>query len=152
MSPIAFSKNAEGDPDLSLASEEELIEFEARKKLWEKVQKQLSLLFAAGIKLKGGEEVVRIGQADLKKLELAGEEARRKQKEREARNGPGFDVNVICVRTLTEKGRVRSKSHDEFILRTRRPNAPDVYVSRRYGDFKRMAHEIRKQIPYGVFP
>jgi hypothetical protein len=55
---------------------------------------------------------VRINQGDLRKLEIAGEEARKKMLERQARMGPGFDVNVICVRNVVEKGRVRSKNHD----------------------------------------
>jgi hypothetical protein len=111
LSPTSL-KTGDGEPDLSLASEEEIIEFHARRKLWEKLQKQLGMLFGAGIKLTTGEEVVRIGQGDLRKLEIAGEESRKKMQERQARMGPGFDVNVICVRNVTEKGRVRSKSHD----------------------------------------
>jgi len=112
LSPTAFSKNADGEPDLSLASEEELIEYHARRKLWEKLQKQLGMLFGAGVKLTTGEEVVRINQNDLRKLEIAGEEARKKNLERQAKMGPGFDVNVICVRNVVEKGRVRNKGHD----------------------------------------
>ena len=112
LSPTAVSN---GEPDLSLASEEELIEYHARRKLWEKMQKQLAMLFGAGIKLTTGEEVVRIGQGDLRKLEIAGEEARKKMLERQAKMGPGFDVNVICVRNVVEKGRVRSKNHDVSI-------------------------------------
>jgi hypothetical protein len=114
LSPTALSSGGGngGEPDLSLASEEELIEYHARRKLWEKMQKQLAMLFGAGIKLTSGEEVVRINQGDLRKLEIAGEEARKKMLERQARMGPGFDVNVICVRNVVEKGRVRSKNHD----------------------------------------
>lgn len=35
----------------------------------------------------------------------------------------------------------------EFIIRTRRTNQADVFVSRRYGDFKTLAAELRKRHP-----
>ena len=81
-----------------------------------------------------------------------------------------FDVNVVGVRSVTEKGRVRSKNHDvrtitrfglnyvkasfpgiadtqEFFVRTRRTGVNDVYVARRYGDFRRLAEELRLAFP-----
>ncbi|CAE7142361.1 unnamed protein product [Rhizoctonia solani] len=58
-----------------------------------------------------------------------------------------FDVNVVAVRAITDKGRVRSKVHEEFVIRTRRTGQPDVFVSRRYGDFKSLADELRKHHP-----
>lgn len=30
----------------------------------------------------------------------------------------------------------------EFIIRTQRTGVPDVFVSRRYGDFRRLAEEV----------
>ncbi|KAJ9110469.1 hypothetical protein QFC19_001595 [Naganishia cerealis] len=154
------------EPDLTLLSEDELKEYNERKKIWDKVTKNLAMLFGTGVRLKGGEEVVRIGQKELNRLEEQAEARRRKFKERE-KVGTGFDVNVICVRTVTEKGRVRNRSHDvsseiferffpetddilvlqEFIIRTRRNKAPDVY-----GDFKRLAEELRSQFPDANLP
>lgn len=40
----------------------------------------------------------------------------------------------------------------EFIVRTRRGHQPDVYVSRRYGDFKTLAAELRKAHPGESIP
>jgi hypothetical protein len=40
----------------------------------------------------------------------------------------------------------------EFIIRTRRNKAPDICVSRRYGDFKRLAEELRTQFPDANLP
>ena len=109
----------------SLMSPEERKEMEERNKLWTKTEKHLALMVGVGIKIVGGEEVVRIGQSELRRLEEAQEERRRKRREKNAPppgvNGqPGappppqqlFDVNVIGVRTVVEKGRVRNKSHD----------------------------------------
>ncbi len=103
---------ADGNPDLTLLSEEDLREYNERKKIWDKVHKNLALLFASGVKLDKGEEVVRIGQKDLKRLEAQSKERKKRWEEREKRMGSGFDVNVICVRNVMEKGRVRKKSHD----------------------------------------
>ncbi|KAJ9127616.1 hypothetical protein QFC24_001026 [Naganishia onofrii] len=162
LSPAVMSLNTDpsgssttgttGEPDLTLLSEDELKEYLERKKLWDKVTKNLAMLFGTGVQLKGGEEVVRIGQKELNRLEEQAEARRRKFREREDKVGTGFDVNVICVRTVTEKGRVRNRSHDEFIIRTRRNKAPDVCVSRRYGDFKRLAEELRTQYPDANLP
>jgi hypothetical protein len=100
------------DFDPSTATEEDIREQQDRKKLWDKVEKNLGVLMSLGIKVVGGEEVVRISQNELRKLEDEAEERRRKWKEREMRIGGGFEVNIVSVRLVTEKGRVRSKSHD----------------------------------------
>lgn len=163
LSPAVMSLNKEnpdasGEPDLTLLTEDEIKDYYERKKLWDKVTKNMAMLFGVGIRLSNGEEVVRIGQRELNRLEEQAKARRKRLSEKEEKVGTGFDVNVICVRTVTEKGRVRNRSHDvsvfvtvvrsrligllqEFIIRTRRHKAPDVCVSRRYGDFKRLAEE-----------
>ncbi|ODO07387.1 PX domain-containing protein [Cryptococcus wingfieldii CBS 7118] len=131
----------------SLMSKEELKEAQERKKLWIKVEKQLAMMFGLGIKVQGGEEVVRIGQAELRRLEALQEERKQKWMAKHGGHLPGelqntdFEVNVIGVRVVVEKGRVRNRSHEEFIIRTSRAGVPDVFVSRRYGDFRRLAEE-----------
>lgn len=37
-----------------------------------------------------------------------------------------------------------AQPYQEFIIRTRRARFPDVYVSRRYGDFRTLADEVRE--------
>ncbi|KAI9634480.1 uncharacterized protein MKK02DRAFT_34448 [Dioszegia hungarica] len=136
----------------TMMSAEERHEQEERDKLWTKMEKHSALMVGVGVKVVGGEEVVRIGQQDLRRLEEQ-QEIRRKrwmeqrQKELDMGGGISFDVNVVGVRTVIEKGRVRSKSHDEFLVRTRRTGANDVHVARRYGDFKRLADELRLAFP-----
>ncbi|KAK4688456.1 hypothetical protein P7C73_g1666, partial [Tremellales sp. Uapishka_1] len=132
----------------SLMTKEERKEAAERKKMWGKVEKNLALMFGAGIKLVGGEEVVRIDQTELSRLEKISEDRRRKLEERKAEgDAVGFEVNVVGVRLVVEKGRVRNKSHEEFLIRTRRNGVSDVFVSRRYGDFKRLADELRNAFP-----
>ncbi|WWD05460.1 hypothetical protein V865_003537 [Kwoniella europaea PYCC6329] len=140
----------------SLMTKEERKEILERKKLWNKIEKHTSLMFGVGIKLTSGEEVVRIGQNELNRLEALQQERRRKWLERHPQNQggqgsfdptAGFEVNVVGVRVVVEKGRVRSRSHEEFIIRTRRNGVADVFVSRRYGDFKRLADELRLAFP-----
>jgi hypothetical protein len=107
----------------SLMTKEEKKEAEEKKKLWAKVEKHLALMVGVGVKLTSGEEVVRIGQSDLRRLEEAQDERRRRwaEKHKPPESGTGtvdpatavlFNVNVIGVRVVVEKGRVRNRSHD----------------------------------------
>lgn len=101
----------------SMMTPDERREQEERNKLWAKMEKHSALMVGVGVKVVGGEEVVRIGQADLRRLEEQQELRRQKwqqhrQKEVEMGGGIMFDVNVVGVRSVMEKGRVRSKSHD----------------------------------------
>ncbi|TBU49550.1 hypothetical protein BD309DRAFT_881952 [Dichomitus squalens] len=119
-----------------------------RRKLLNKLERNLSMLITSATKLVEPEEVVRLTQADLNRLEVLAK--RRAAKEKKLKDS--FDVNVVCVRSVTEKRRMRSKVHEEFIIRTRRRGRPDVFVSRRYGDFKTLADELRKAHPEEVIP
>ncbi|KAJ7095405.1 hypothetical protein B0H15DRAFT_968044 [Mycena belliarum] len=115
-----------------------------RLRLLAKAERNLSLFVGAATKLVEKEEVVRLTQVDLDRLESAAQ--KRQAKNLEAVRDI-FEVNIISVRTVVDKGRVRSRVHEEFIVRTRRSNVPDVFVSRRYGDFKALAIELRKAHP-----
>ncbi|KAF8607628.1 hypothetical protein BDV93DRAFT_536552 [Ceratobasidium sp. AG-I] len=130
-----------------LESEEEAQASDGQQML-NKVEKHLALLLGAAMKLVEDEEVVRLSQADLARIERAAER-RRKKAAASGRNvrAEVFEVNVVAVRAITDKGRVRSKVHEEFVVRTRRGGQPDVFVSRRYGDFKSLADELRKHHP-----
>ncbi|RDX55630.1 hypothetical protein OH76DRAFT_1525271 [Lentinus brumalis] len=120
----------------------------ARHRLLNKLERNFSMLMTSATKLVEPEEVVRLTQTDLNRLEVLA----RKRAAREKRLKDSFDVNVVCVRTVTERKRMRSKMHEEFIIRTRRRGQPDVFVSRRYGDFKTLADELRKAHPNEAIP
>ena len=134
----------------------------ARLKLLVKVERNLALFFSAGTKLQEPEEVVRLNQNDLDRLERLA----KKRQARLARHRDVFEVNVVCVRIVTDKGRVRSRVHEvcrceliihpqcshhifqEFVIRTRLSEDKEVCVSRRYGDFTTLADEVRLCLPH----
>ncbi|KAL5487773.1 hypothetical protein ACEPAI_5881 [Sanghuangporus weigelae] len=126
-----------------LEEDSEKVEEETRRKILSKAEKQFSLVIGSATKLVEREEIVRLTQADLNRLETLAKKRRAKQSRRE----DVFEVNIVCIRAVVDKGRMRSKVHEEFIIRTRRSNFPDVFVSRRYGDFRSLAEELRKRYP-----
>ncbi|KAF8897555.1 hypothetical protein BD779DRAFT_1491491 [Infundibulicybe gibba] len=115
----------------------------ARAKLLVKTERNLALFLGSATKLVEREEVVRLSQADLERLELIA--AKRRARIKTVKDV--FEVNIVSVRTVVDKGRMRSRAHEEFIVRTRRSHFPDIFVSRRYGDFKTLASELRKAHP-----
>ncbi|KAJ7591002.1 hypothetical protein C8J56DRAFT_934434 [Mycena floridula] len=114
-----------------------------RMKLLAKLERNLGLFMGSATKLVEPEQVVRLTQVDLDRLEEL-------SKQRQAKNLQErdiFEINIVSVRNVVDKGRVRSRVHEEFIVRTRRSHQPDWFVSRRYGDFKTLAMELRKAHP-----
>ncbi|KAH9049595.1 hypothetical protein EDB84DRAFT_1452207, partial [Lactarius hengduanensis] len=100
-------------------------------KLVAKAERSFALFLNYAIKTIEKEETVRLSQRRNKLM----------------KNKDVFEVNVVCVRTVVDRGRVRSKVHEEFIIRTQRSHCKDVYVSRRYGDFRTLYNELRKAHP-----
>jgi hypothetical protein len=133
-------------------------EQDSRLKLIVKMVKNFSLFLSSATKLVEHEELVRLTQRDLHRLEALA----KKRRLRHAKSKNVFDVNIICVRTVTDRKRMRNKVHEvgayfpsmlkplfkgttfcqEFIIRTRRSDYPDSFVSRRYGDFRTLADEV----------
>ncbi|SJX61278.1 uncharacterized protein SRS1_10273 [Sporisorium reilianum f. sp. reilianum] len=129
-----------------------------RRKLTNKLEKYFVLLMGSAIKVKGiGEDVVRISEND--RLKMSAVESRRKaalgraaapspRGDDDDASSSGFDINVVSVRNVITKGRIRSRAHEEFLIRTRRGyGQPDIYVSRRYGDFSRLAETLKVEHP-----
>lgn len=79
-----------------------------RKKLLLKVERNLSLFLGAATKLVENEEVVRLTQVDLDRLETL----TKRRQERMKKNQDWFEINIVGVRTVIDKGRVRSRAHD----------------------------------------
>lgn len=80
----------------------------ARYRIMAKLERNFTMLLTSGTKLVEREEVVRLTQADLNRLENLA----RRRAAREAKGKDTFDVNIVCVRTVVEKGRVRSRAHE----------------------------------------
>ncbi|KAF9247067.1 hypothetical protein BU15DRAFT_84631 [Melanogaster broomeanus] len=119
-----------------------------RLKVLAKLERNLAMFFSSATKLVEPEDVVRLTQSDLDKLESAFKKRQNKLNQRK----DVFEVNIVSVRTVTDKGRVRSRAHEEFIIRTRLSQDRQVCVSRRYGDFKTLADELRKAHPDELVP
>jgi hypothetical protein len=77
-------------------------------KLIAKAERSFSLFLNYAVKTVEKEETVRLSQADLDKLEaIANKRHAKLMKTKDV-----FEVNVVCVRTVVERGRVRSKVHE----------------------------------------
>lgn len=106
----------------------------------------MTLLLGNAIKVEGGEEVVRITQQDLAVLEREAQARFQASKPGLAAQTGDFEINVVGVRNRPSSSGSRlgrSKHHEEFLVRTKRKGKDDVFVWRRYGDFKRLAEEVR---------
>lgn len=91
-----------------LDNDPENTEEATRSKMLKKLERNFSLLITSGTKLVEREEVVRLTQRDLDRLEvLAKKRAAREKKLKDL-----FEINIVCVRTVVEKKRVRSKVHE----------------------------------------
>lgn len=112
-----------------------------RLKLAKRLEKYLALVLSSGIKLadnNGKEEVVRVSDQNVTTAVPAGSQ---KDLPPVPTEPDDFDVNVVTVRSVVVKGRIRNGSRDEFILRTRLQGR-DVFVSRRYRDFHKLAQDV----------
>ncbi|CAH7682702.1 hypothetical protein BY996DRAFT_6432492 [Phakopsora pachyrhizi] len=148
-----FSRNISGPED----REEET----KRSRIAGKVEKHLGLVMAAAIKLydNGGEEqVVRIvNESDRNPneddaflstpVEVKPPKSVGSDGLIQINGSDGFDVNVVAIRTVRVKGRVRTRAHEEFVIRTRTPALGEVYVSRRYREFVQLAEILRVEFP-----
>lgn len=130
-------------PTSIFGDEEQDEDTQSTAKLLNKAERSSALLLNYAVKIAEPEQVVRLTQQDLARLETLA----RRRAARASRKADVFDVNIIGVRAVTEKGRVRSRVHEEFIIRLRRSRQQDVYVSRRYGDFKTLSDEVRQSFP-----
>ena len=85
------------------ALDDEVQEDALQRKILQKLERNLSLFLGSAIKIVEPEEVVRLTQADLNRLEVLTAQRER----RRAKSKDSFDVNIVSVRTIIEKGRDR---------------------------------------------
>ncbi|KAK0528581.1 hypothetical protein OC842_004504 [Tilletia horrida] len=129
----------------NISSTDDREEITKRRQITSKFERYVVLLMTAAIRCKDNlEEIVRISEADSAKLSATQQRVRAAVK---GELNDTFEVNIVGVRTITTKGRLRNRYHEEFIIRTRRQGQPEVHVSRRYGDFNRLADTLRIDFP-----
>lgn len=105
-----LSRNLASTNVLDESSED--VELATRQKVLAKMEKQFGLLLGTATKLVEAEEVVRLTQADLNRLEAIA----KKRKAKQVKNKDVFEVNIVCIRAVVVKGRVRSKVHEASTL------------------------------------
>ena len=77
-------------------------------KLVAKAERSFALFLNYATKTVEKEETVRLSQSDLNRLETI----TRRRRNKLMKNKDVFEVNVVCVRTVVDRGRVRSKVHE----------------------------------------
>jgi hypothetical protein len=131
-----------------------------RKRIAGKIEKHLGLIMSAATKLtdnEGREEVVRIEEDGTATAGVPASQAQAQggteEKDATTTKQPvsytaglpkqeTFGINVVSVRNKIVKGVLKNRHHEDFIVRTRRTGWEDIYVSRRYGDFTRLAETV----------
>lgn len=144
-----------------------------RKKIAGKLEKHFGLLLSSAIKVaenEGKEEVIRVvsmagpGEGVTEATEVRHGNTDPPEEEGGGARGAAmpalvpvrsnasaagvkdFEINVVSVRNVVQRGRLRNKTHEEFIIRTRRLGTDDVFVSKRYGDFSKLAEEVSPRL------
>jgi hypothetical protein len=88
--------------------EDEPVDSAGTAKLVAKAERSFSLFLNYATKIAEKEETVRLSQSDLDRLETIA----RRRRNKLMKNKDVFEVNVVCVRTVIDRGRVRSKVHE----------------------------------------
>lgn len=134
----------------NISTSDEREEETKRRKISSRIEKSLSLVLSSAIKLAdndGKEEIIRLEAPTTNAIPNPGIVTSPRSQSRKTPTSRStdhlFDVNVVTIRNVVNRGRVRSKAHEYFVIRTRRTGFDDVYVSRRYGDFVQLAEQVR---------
>lgn len=104
----ALSRNLSSTSVLDDDNADENTDQASRKKLLARVERSLAMFVGSAIKLVEQEQVVRLNQSDLDRLEMLA----RKRTARMSKTRAVFEVNVIGVKTVVDKGRMRSRAHE----------------------------------------
>lgn len=140
----------------NISTTEDRDEETKRRRLAGKLEKHLGLIISSAVKLAdndGEEEVIRVTSEGAVTASVNNDlipQTTAPNREKVLPPLPpgatplkDFEVNVATIRNVTVKGRIRSKTHEEFVILVKRKGRPDVYVSRRYGDFTKLAEKVR---------
>jgi len=134
-----------------ISSSEDRLEETKRRKLAKKCEKLVELMMVSGIPTASGYEE-RIRFAELEVVDAGPNEQGLVVNIPEGNYINGWDVNVAGVRTTSVKRTVRYHQHAEFLIRVKRPDQPEIYIGRRYGEFARLHKRLRTEMPGKVLP
>ncbi|EXJ77942.1 succinate dehydrogenase (ubiquinone) flavoprotein subunit [Capronia epimyces CBS 606.96] len=134
-----------------ISSSEDRLEETKRRKLATKCEKLVELMMVSGIPTASGYEE-RIRFAEMEVVERGANEQGLLVNIPEGNFINGWDVNVAGVRFTSVKRTVRYHKHAEFLIRVKRPDQPEFYVGRRYGQFARLHKRLRTEMPGKVLP
>ncbi|KAF2480404.1 hypothetical protein BDY17DRAFT_255021 [Neohortaea acidophila] len=134
-----------------ISSSEDRLEQTKRSKLALKAKKLVELMMVSGIPTASGYEE-RIRFSEMEVVDSGPNEQGLVVNVPQGHDINGWDVNVAGVRQVSVKRHVRHHQHASFLLRVKRGDEKERYVSRRFGDFRRMHKKLRAEIPGKVLP
>lgn len=134
-----------------ISSSEDRLEETKRKKLAKKAEKLVELMMVSGIPTASGYEE-RIRFAEMEVVDRGANEQGLVVNMPEGNYINDWDVNVAGVRITSIKRTVRYHQHAEFLIRVKRPDKPEVYIGRRYGEFARLHKRLRTEMPGKILP
>lgn len=129
-----------------ISSSEDRLEETKRRKLANKSQKLVELMMVSGVPTASGYEE-RIRFAEMEVVERGANEQGLVVNIPEGNYINDWDVNVAGVRITSIKRTVRYHQHAEFLVRVKRPNQPEIYIGRRYGQFAKLHKRLRTEMP-----
>jgi hypothetical protein len=129
-----------------ISSSEDRLEETKRRKLAKKCEKLVELMMVSGVPTASGYEE-RIRFAEMEVVDRSANEQGLVVNVPEGNFIHDWDVNVAGVRTTSVKRTIRYHQHAEFLIRVKRPEQPEYYIGRRFGDFQRLHKRIRTEFP-----
>ena len=129
-----------------ISSSEDRLEETKRRKLAKKAHKLVELMMVSGIPTASGYEE-RIRFEEMEVVERGANEQGLIANIPEGNYINGWDINVAGVRTTSVKRTVRYHQHAEFLIRVKRPDQPEYYIGKRFGEFQAMHKMLRTELP-----
>ncbi|ETI26545.1 hypothetical protein G647_03322 [Cladophialophora carrionii CBS 160.54] len=134
-----------------ISSSEDRLEETKRRKLAKKSEKLVELMMVSGLPTASGYEE-RIRFAEMEVVDRGANEQGLVVNIPEGNYINDWDVNVAGVRIASVKRTVRYHQHAEFLIRVKRPDRPEIYIGRRYGEFAKLHKRLRTEMPGKVLP
>ena len=134
-----------------ISSSEDRLEETKRRKLARKSEKLVELMMVSGLPTASGYEE-RIRFAEMEVVDRGANEQGLVVNIPEGNYLNDWDVNVAGVRITSTKRTVRYHQHAEFLIRVKRPEQPEFYIGRRYGDFAKLHKRLRIEMPGKILP